>query len=75
MKFTSVEAEAIISFVINSPLAAWGNQATVIRTFSAFLGTIEVAFRVLVAFRRADPRSSALARLGATRMSLTELSF
>lgn len=49
LKFTAYEARAIQPLVENSPLLSWLYDIFSVRTFSALLGTFEIALALMIA--------------------------
>jgi uncharacterized membrane protein YkgB len=75
MKFTALEAEAIRSFIENSPLFAWTYPVFGVQRLSNILGVTEILVGLLIAARPWLPRVSAIGSLLAIGMFLSTLSF
>jgi uncharacterized membrane protein YkgB len=75
LKFTPTEAEAISSFVANSPLMSWAYGAMSHQIFSNTLGSVELVVAALIALRPINAKFSAVGGLLATGMFLGTLSF
>jgi uncharacterized membrane protein YkgB len=75
MKFTSVEAHNIRTFVDSSPLFSWTYPEFGIQGLSNTLGVIEIILGLMIAARPWLPRVSAAGSLLAVGMFLSTLSF
>jgi uncharacterized membrane protein YkgB len=75
LKFTAYEALAVENFAANSPFLSWVYDVVSVRTFSGFLGVVEITLGLLIATRPISPRISALGSLGAIFVFLLTLTF
>lgn len=75
LKWTAAEAQAILPFMLNSPLLAWLERAFEPQHASELIGVIEVTIAVLIALRQWAPRLTMIGGLLAIGMFLTTLSF
>ncbi len=75
LKFTAYEALAIQPLVENSPLLSWLYDLFSVRTFSAMLGTFEIALALMIAVRPFSWLISAVGSLGAVALFLVTLTF
>ncbi len=75
MKFTAYEAEGISAFVTHSPVLSWAYAVLSVRTFSALLGTTEIAIALLIAARPLSAHACVIGSALAVGMFLTTLSF
>jgi len=75
LKWTAAEAQAILPFMLNSPLLAWLGRAFEPQHASELIGVIEVTIAVLIALRQWAPRLTMIGGFLAIGMFLTTLSF
>ena len=76
LKFTAYESFAAAAFFLNSPLMSWiAPDIVSVRTFSGFIGVVEITLGLLIATRPFSPRISALGSLGAIFVFLLTLTF
>jgi len=76
LKFTAYESFAAADFFLNSPLLSWiAPDIVSVRTFSGFLGVVEITLGLLIAARPFSARISALGSIGATFVFLLTLTF
>jgi len=76
LKFTAYESVAAAGFFLNSPLLSWiAPDIVSVRTFSGFIGVVEITLGLLIATRPFSPRISALGSLGAIFVFLLTLTF
>ncbi len=75
LKFTAYEALAVENFAANSPFLSWVYDVVSVRTFSGFLGIVEITLALLIATRPFSPRISALGSIGAIFVFLLTLTF
>ena len=75
LKFTAYEALAIQPLVENSPLLSWVYDLFSVRTFSAMLGSFEIALALMIAVRPFSWLISAVGSLGAVALFLVTLTF
>ncbi len=75
LKFTAYEARAIQPLVENSPLLSWLYDIFSVRTFSALLGTFEIALALMIAAKPFSWLISAIGGFGAIALFLVTLSF
>ena len=73
LKFTAYEALAVEKFAANSPFLSWVYDIVSVRTFSGFLGVVEITLALLIATRPRSPRISALGSIGAIFVFLLTL--
>jgi uncharacterized membrane protein YkgB len=75
MKFTAYEANGIQPLVAHSPFLGWAYQLLDVRTFSSWLGVLEIAIGLMIAARPVSARLSAVGSALAAGLFLTTLSF
>jgi uncharacterized membrane protein YkgB len=75
MKFTTYEANGIQPLVANSPFMGWIYHFLSVKTFSSWLGILEIAIAVLIGLRPFSTKLSALGSALAIGLFLTTLSF
>jgi len=75
MKFTTYEANGIQPLVANSPFMGWIYHFLSVKTFSSWLGVLEIAIAVMIALRPFSLKLSALGSALAIGLFLTTLSF
>ncbi len=75
LKFTAYEAQAVSTFVENSPLLSWVYGVVSVQVFSVLLGLTEIVLALLIAARPLFPRLSAVGSLGALALFLVTLTF
>jgi uncharacterized membrane protein YkgB len=75
MKFTAYEANGIQPLVANSPFMGWIYHFLSVKTFSSWLGILEIAIAVLIGLRPFSTKLSALGSALAIGLFLTTLSF
>ena len=75
LKFTAYEAQAIQPLVENSPLLSWLYDIFSVRTFSALLGTFEIALALMIAAKPFSWLISAIGGFGAIALFLVTLTF
>ncbi len=73
LKFTAYEARAIQPLVENSPLLSWLYEIFSVRTFSALLGTFEIALALMIAAKPFSWLISAVGSFGAVALFLVTL--
>ena len=75
LKFTAYEAQAIQPLVENSPLLSWLYDIFSVRTFSALLGTFEIALALMIAAKPFSWLISAIGGFGAIVLFLVTATF
>jgi uncharacterized membrane protein YkgB len=75
LKFTAYEALALQPLVENSPLLSWLYDIFSVRTFSALLGTFEIALALMIAAKPFSWLISAIGGFGAIALFLVTLTF
>jgi len=76
LKFTAYESAAAAGFFLNSPLLSWiAPDIVSVRTFSGFIGVVEISLGLLIATRAFAPRLSALGSIGAIFVFALTLTF
>ena len=76
LKFTAYESFAAAGFFLNSPLLSWiAPDIVSVRTFSGFIGIVEITLGLLIATRAFSPRLSALGSIGAIFLFLLTMTF
>ena len=74
-KFSGTEANAIQPLISNSPMMSWMYSILSVQAVSNMIGTTEIIFASLIAFRAVNATLSAIGSIGAIGMLLTTLSF
>ena len=75
MKFTAYEAAGIQPLVAHSPFLSWAYQILDVRTFSSWLGVLEITIGLMIAARPFSANLSAVGSALAAGLFLTTLSF